>query len=130
MINLGGSLEAFETSAGPRAETGRGLRVLDVVDDHTRNCAAIEVDTSLSGERVARGTGSGSSRDRYPVTVSIPALEDAGTRLEEDVRTLLIVAVSLAAVGLGWWYFATLRDLVRTGREAWKAARRRRDRRL
>jgi len=34
--------------------TGRGFRVLNVVDDYTRECVAIEVDTSLSGERVAR----------------------------------------------------------------------------
>jgi putative transposase len=34
--------------------TGRGFRVLNVVDDYTRECVAIEADTSLSGERVAR----------------------------------------------------------------------------
>ena len=33
---------------------GRGFRTLNVVDDFTRECRAIEVDTSLSGLRVAR----------------------------------------------------------------------------
>ncbi len=34
--------------------TGRGFRTFNVVDDFTRECVAIEVDTSLSGERVTR----------------------------------------------------------------------------
>ena len=34
--------------------TGRGFRTLNVVDDYSRECLAIEVDSSLSGERVAR----------------------------------------------------------------------------
>ena len=34
--------------------TGRGFRTFNVVDDFSRECVAIEVDTSLSGERVAR----------------------------------------------------------------------------
>lgn len=34
--------------------TGRGFRTLNIVDDYTRECLAIEVDMSLSGERVAR----------------------------------------------------------------------------
>lgn len=34
--------------------TGRGFRTLNIVDDYTRECLAIEVDTSLTGERVAR----------------------------------------------------------------------------
>jgi putative transposase len=33
---------------------GRRFRLLTVVDDFTRECLAIEVDTSLSGQRVAR----------------------------------------------------------------------------
>lgn len=33
---------------------GRRLRVLAVVDDYTRECLALETDTSLSGRRVAR----------------------------------------------------------------------------
>jgi putative transposase len=34
--------------------TGRSFRTFNVVDDYTRECLAIEVDTSLSGERVTR----------------------------------------------------------------------------
>jgi len=34
--------------------TGRSFRTLNIVDDYTRECVAIEVDTSLSGERVTR----------------------------------------------------------------------------
>lgn len=34
--------------------TGRGLRMLTVVDSHTRECPAIEVDTGLSSKRVTR----------------------------------------------------------------------------
>ena len=34
--------------------TGRSFRTLNVVDDYTRECLAIEVDTSLPGERVVR----------------------------------------------------------------------------
>jgi putative transposase len=35
-------------------ESGRRIRTLNIVDDFTRECLAIEVDTSLSGVRVAR----------------------------------------------------------------------------
>jgi transposase InsO family protein len=34
--------------------TGRGIRVLTVVDAFTRECLALETDTSLSGQRVTR----------------------------------------------------------------------------
>lgn len=34
--------------------TGRRIRCLNIVDDFSRECLAIEVDTSLPGERVAR----------------------------------------------------------------------------
>lgn len=37
-----------------RLVNGRALRILTVVDDHTRECLWLEVDTSLSGLRVAR----------------------------------------------------------------------------
>lgn len=33
---------------------GRRIRTLNIVDDHTRECLAIEVDSSLSGSRVCR----------------------------------------------------------------------------
>lgn len=35
-------------------ESGRSFRTLNVVDDFSRECLGIEVDTSLSGERVSR----------------------------------------------------------------------------
>lgn len=34
--------------------TGRKFRTLNIVDDFTRECVAIEVDTSLGGQRVTR----------------------------------------------------------------------------
>ena len=34
--------------------TGRGIRVLVVVDRFTRECVSLEVDSSMSGQRVAR----------------------------------------------------------------------------
>ena len=33
---------------------GRRFRLFNVVDDFTRECLAVEVDTSLSGQRVTR----------------------------------------------------------------------------
>ena len=33
---------------------GRTFRALSVVDMHSRECLAVEVDTSLTGERVVR----------------------------------------------------------------------------
>ena len=35
-------------------ESGQRIRTLNIVDDFTRECLAIEVDTSLPGVRVAR----------------------------------------------------------------------------
>lgn len=37
-----------------RLVSGRALRLLNVVDDHTRECLWIEADTSLSGQRVVK----------------------------------------------------------------------------
>jgi putative transposase len=37
--------------------TGRSFRTLNIVDDYTRECLAIEVDMSITGERVARVLG-------------------------------------------------------------------------
>jgi putative transposase len=34
--------------------TGRNFRTFKIMDDYTRECLAIEVDTSLPGERVVR----------------------------------------------------------------------------
>jgi putative transposase len=46
---------------------GRAFRALTIVDDFTRECPVIEVDTSLSGERVARVL------DRLATTRGLPA---------------------------------------------------------
>jgi putative transposase len=37
-----------------RTADGRALKILNVVDDYTRECLAIEVDTSIGGQRVAQ----------------------------------------------------------------------------
>jgi len=47
---------------------GRGFRTLNVVDDFTRECVAIEVDRSLPGLRVVRVL------DRLAETVGLPAV--------------------------------------------------------
>src|SRR2546430_4342236 len=44
--------------------TGKVIRMLTLVDECTRECPAIEVDTSLGGLRVRRGVGAGSSGTR------------------------------------------------------------------
>jgi putative transposase len=46
---------------------GRGFRTLNIVDDFTRECVAIEVDRSLPGLRVARVL------DRLHATIGLPA---------------------------------------------------------
>lgn len=45
---------------------GRGFRTLNIVDDFTRECVAIEVDRSLPGLRVTR------MLDRLHATVGLP----------------------------------------------------------
>ena len=47
---------------------GRGFRTLNIVDDFTRECVAIEVDRSLPGLRVVRVL------DRLAETVGLPAI--------------------------------------------------------
>ena len=44
----------------------RGFRTLNIVDDFTRECLAIEVDRSLPGLRVARVL------DRLQATIGLP----------------------------------------------------------
>lgn len=58
-------------------ETGRRFRTLNVVDDFTRECLAIEVDTSLSGPRVARVLDAIGARRGFPQTIVM----DNGTEL-------------------------------------------------
>lgn len=57
--------------------TGRKIRTLNVVDDFTRECLAIEVDTSLSGNRVARVLDAIAEARGYPETIVM----DNGTEL-------------------------------------------------
>ena len=57
--------------------TGRKIRTLNVVDDFTRECLAIEVDTSISGHRVARVLDVIAEHRGYPETIVM----DNGTEL-------------------------------------------------
>jgi len=50
--------------------TGRRFRTLNVVDDYTRECLAIEVDTSLGGERVKRVLDAIVAERGWPVTIT------------------------------------------------------------
>ena len=49
--------------------SGRAIRALNVVDDCTRVCVAIEVDFSLPGERVARVLDRAAARYGWPETI-------------------------------------------------------------
>jgi hypothetical protein len=49
--------------------SGRKIRTLNVVDDFTRECLAIEVDTSISGHRVARVLDTIAEHRGYPETI-------------------------------------------------------------
>ena len=51
--------------------TGRSFRMLNIVDDYTRECLAIEVDTSLPGERVARVLDSLVESGRKPAVIAL-----------------------------------------------------------
>ena len=48
---------------------GRRLRILNVIDDFSRECLAAVVDTSLSGERVARELDRIAETRGYPCMV-------------------------------------------------------------
>ncbi len=48
---------------------GRTLRALNVVDDCTRTCVAIEVDVSLPGERVCRTLDRAAARYGWPEVI-------------------------------------------------------------
>jgi putative transposase len=50
---------------------GRVFRVLNIVDDYTRECLAIEVDTSLPGERVVRVLDRLAAMGRQPLHIVI-----------------------------------------------------------
>lgn len=50
---------------------GRVFRVLNIVDDYTRECLAIEVDTSLPGERVVRVLERLAAMGRQPLHIVV-----------------------------------------------------------
>ena len=50
-------------------ESGRRFRTLNIIDDFTRECLAIEVDTSLSGMRVTRVLDQIAFTRGYPKTI-------------------------------------------------------------
>ena len=58
-------------------ESGRRIRTLNIVEGFTRECLAIEVDTSLSGPRVARVLDQIAFTRGYPTTIVM----DDGTEL-------------------------------------------------
>ncbi len=58
-------------------QSGRRIRTLNIVDDYTRECLAIEVDTSLSGSRVARVLDVIGAARGFPQTIVM----DNGTEL-------------------------------------------------
>ncbi len=62
-------------------ESGLWIRTLNVVDDFTRECLAIEVDTSLSGVRVARVLDSIASVRGCPQTL---VMDNGGTNGDRD----------------------------------------------
>jgi len=46
--------------------TGTRIRILTVIDEHTRECLALEVDTSITGSRVCRVLDRISAGRGYP----------------------------------------------------------------
>jgi putative transposase len=61
---------------------GRGFRTLNIVDDFTRECVAIEVDRSLPGARVVRVL------DRLAATIGLPHVLVSDNGPEFAGRTL------------------------------------------
>ena len=52
-------------------ESGRRIRTLNIIKDFSRECLAIEVDTSLSGVRVARVLDQNEFTRGYPSTIAM-----------------------------------------------------------
>jgi putative transposase len=50
---------------------GRVFHTLNIVDDYTRECVAIEVDTSLPGARVVRALGQLAAAGRRPLHIVV-----------------------------------------------------------
>lgn len=64
-LNKRWSLDFVHDTLSP----GRRSRTLNVVDDFSRECLAIEVDTSLSGGRVVRTLDAIAAVRGYPETI-------------------------------------------------------------
>lgn len=91
MPNLRGSLDPrhghsdqwrSHGSMSDHLTDGRRFRVLTVVDDCTRECLALNADTSLSSARVAR-----------ELTALLEARGTPGTVISDDVLTREFIAV-------------------------------------
>ena len=77
--------------------TGRRFRVLNIVDDVTRECLAAVVDTSISGRRVVRELGDLIARRGAPRMI----VSDNGTELTSNA-----VLAWCGEVGIEWHYIA------------------------
>ena len=77
--------------------TGRRFRVLNIVDDVTRECLRAVVDTSISGRRVVRELGDLIAERGAPKTI----VSDNGTELTSNA----VLAWS-GEVGIEWHYIA------------------------
>lgn len=76
---------------------GRRLRILTVVDDYSRECLALVVDTSLSGQRVARELDAVIARRSRPATI----VSDNGTEL-----TSMAILRWAQEARIAWHYIA------------------------
>jgi putative transposase len=77
--------------------SGRRFRILTLVDDFTRECLALVVDTSLSGLRVARELDRIAEQRRYPCMI----VSDNGTELTSNA-----VLAWQQERGVEWHYIA------------------------
>ena len=85
---------------------GRRIRTLNVVDDFTRECLAIEVDTSLSGPRVARVFDQIAFTRGYPTTIVMDNELSATTRLAARIGILLTTTTGWASRSLRTMLYA------------------------
>lgn len=76
---------------------GRRFRVLNVIDDWSRECLASIVDTSISGRRVVRELAVIAERRGWPLTI----VSDNGTEL-----TSRAVLALCEETGIEWHYIA------------------------
>jgi putative transposase len=76
---------------------GRRLRILTVVDDYSRECLALVVDTSLSGQRVARELDAVIARRSRPATI----VSDNGTEF-----TSMAILRWAQEARIAWHYIA------------------------